>query len=252
MDETYQRQLVAEFIGTFALVFIGAGSVILATQPGGGYAGLLGVALAHGLVLAVMVSVLGHISGGHFNPAVTIGAWVVRKIDGFRAVLYVVTQVLAGIAAAGLLRVVLPDAALRPGGGEIGLGNTTVNSAVGLQDWQAVLIEAILTFFLLIAVFGTAVDERGPFGKTAGLTIGLVLTFDILMGGPLTGASMNPARSLGPAVVSGNYADIYVYLIGPVSGGVIGATTYWFAFLRGRERITAPPSEVPMESTDQE
>ena len=115
-------------------------------------------------------------------------------------------------------------------------GATLVNAQItGFGVGKAVLLEAVLTFFLVFAVFGTAVDDRGPFGKTAGFTIGLVLTFDILAGGPLTGASMNPARSLGPALASGNGTDWWVYWVGPIAGGIIAAVVYWGVFLRGKE-----------------
>jgi MIP family channel proteins len=250
VDRTWGEQLVAEFIGTFALVFIGAGSVVLASPAG---TGVLGVALAHGLVLAVMVSVLGHISGAHFNPAVTVALFVVRKIDGWRTLLFIGTQLVAGIAAALALRGVLPSVLWQPSGGEASIGNTTVNEAFGMTTTTAVLLEAVLTFFLVIAVFGTAVDDRGAFGKTAGLTIGFVLTFDILVGGQLTGASMNPARTLGPAVATARFDDWWVYVAGPLAGGTIAASLYWWGFLRGRRGpLSAPPSEVPVESTDDE
>lgn len=249
MSEKWHEQLVAEFIGTFALVFIGAGAVVV-SGPGG--SGLVGVALAHGVVLAVMVSVLGHISGGHFNPAVTVGIWIARKIDTPRASLYIATQLVAGIAAALALRLLLPEPLWNPAGTGGSLGNTTVNTALGMTETRAFAVEAFLTFFLVIAVFGTAVDDRGPFAKTAGLTIGLVLVFDILMGGPLTGASMNPARSLGPALATGDFSDIWVYFAGPVAGGALAATLYWWAFLWLRERVIVPPSKVPVEATDDE
>ena len=249
MSEKWHEQLVAEFIGTFALVFIGAGAVVMAGTAG---SGLVGVALAHGVVLAVMVSVLAHISGAHFNPAVTVAVWVARKIDTLRALLYIVTQLVAGIVAAFVLRWVLPEPLWNPAGDGPSLGNTTVNLGLGMTETRAVVIEGILTFFLVIAVFGTAVDDRGPFTKTAGLTIGLVLVFDILMGGPLTGASMNPARSLGPATATGDFTHIWVYLAGPIGGGVIAAGLYWFVFLWWRERVTAPPSKVPVEATDEQ
>jgi MIP family channel proteins len=249
MSERWQEQLIAEFLGTFALVFIGAGAVVMAGTAG---SGLVGVALAHGVVLAVMVSVLAHISGAHFNPAVTLGVWVARKIDTPRALLYIATQLVAGIVAALVLRWVLPEQLWNPGGAGASLGNTTVNAGLGMTETRAVFLEAILTFFLVIAVFGTAVDDRGPFVKTAGLTIGLVLIFDILMGGPLTGASMNPARSLGPAVATGDFTGIWVYFAGPIAGGVIAAGLYWFVFLWWRERVTVPPSKVPVEATDEQ
>lgn len=249
MSEKWQEQLVAEFIGTFALVFIGAGAVVVAGPSG---SGLLGVALAHGVVLAVMVSVLAHISGAHFNPAVTVALWVARKIDTPRALLYMATQLVAGIVAAFVLKWVLPEALWHPSGAAESLGNTTVNVSLGMTETRAFVLEAILTFFLVIAVFGTAVDDRGPFAKTAGLTIGLVLVFDILMGGPLTGGSMNPARSLGPALATGDLTSTWLYFAGPISGGVIAAGLYWSAFLWLRERVPQSPSKVPVEATDEE
>jgi aquaporin TIP len=247
VTERWHEQLIAEFIGTFALVFIGAGAVVVAGPAG---SGLVGVALAHGVVLAVMVSVLAHISGGHFNPAVTLGVWVVRKIDTPRALLYIATQLVAGIVAAFALKWVLPESLWNPTGAGGSLGNTTVNATLGMTAARAFIVEALLTFFLVIAVFGTAVDDRGPFAKTAGLTIGLVLVFDILMGGPLTGASMNPARSLGPALATGDLTDIWVYFAGPIVGGAIAAGLYWSAFLWLRERVGQPPSKLPVKATD--
>jgi aquaporin Z len=243
VETSWERQAIAEFVATFALVFIGAGSVVMAANQ---QSDLVGVALAHGLVLAVMVSVIGHISGGHVNPAVTISAWVAGKIDSARAVLYIVAQLAGAIAGAGFLRWVMPEDVWRVG--QLG----TPLLAGFLSTGQAVLLEAVLTFFLVFTVFGVAVDDRGAFGKIAGLPIGLVLTFDILVGGPLTGAAMNPARSFGPALVSGTWDDWWVYWIGPIGGGVIAGALYWFAFLRTRAPVSAPPSEVPMEVTDTE
>ncbi|MGH2683712.1 MAG: MIP/aquaporin family protein [Actinomycetota bacterium] len=248
MSERWHEQLIAEFIGTFALVFIGAGAVVVAGLDTG--SGLVGVALAHGVVLAVMVSVLAHISGAHFNPAVTLAIWVARKIDTPRALLYIVTQLVAGIVAAFALKWVLPETLWNPAGAGESLGNTTVNVGLGMTAVRAFAIEAFLTFFLVIAVFGTAVDDRGPFAKTAGLTIGLVLVFDILMGGPLTGASMNPARSLGPALATGDLTNIWVYFAGPIGGGVVAAALYWPVFLWSREGVGQPPSKLPVEATD--
>jgi aquaporin Z len=238
--KTLWQQLIAEFVGTFALIFIGAGSVIVlvASQTAGG---VIGIALAHGLVLGIMISAMGHISGGHFNPAVTIGVWVVGKIETVRAALYVVTQIVAAIAGGFLLRAALPTSIWK---GSF-LGATLVNHSVGITDIRAVLIEAVLTFFLVFTVFAVAVDDRGVFKSLAGLPIGLVLTFDILVGGLLTGASMNPARTLGPAIAGGDYKDVWVYLVGPVSGSIVAAVLYWFSFLRFRE-VTAPRTETPI------
>ena len=245
--KTVWEQSVAEFVGTFALVFIGAGSVVLASSVVGssgpvGYLGLLGVALAHGLVLAIMVTNVGHISGGHFNPAVTVGAWVGGKIESIRAVVYVLVQLVAGVAAAGAIRGILPARLWNPS--HIG-ATLVVKSLADFGAGKAVVLEAILTFFLVFTVYATAIDDRGAFKSIAGLAIGLVLTFDILVGGMLTGASMNPARSFGPALVSGTWTDFWVYVIGPVAGGVLAAAIYSFAFLRGRA-VVAPRTETPI------
>lgn len=235
------EQVAAEFVGTFALVFIGAGSVVVAIGNGGGYAGLIGVALAHGFVLATFVSGLGHVSGGHFNPAVTIGVWVAGKIEPLRAAWYVLAQLAGAVAGAGLLRWVLPEQAWR----NASLGATLVSHRFGITNGKAILLEAVLTFFLVIAVFAVAVDDRGVFKSIAGLPIGLVLVFDILVGGQLTGASMNPARSFGPALIAWKWTDFWVYLAGPISGAMIAASAYVFVFLRSRE-VAAPMSETPI------
>ena len=239
--KTIGEQSVAEFLGTFALVFIGAGSVVVAAANGGGYVGLIGVALAHGTVLAIFVSNFGHISGSHFNPAVTIGAWVGGKIETARGAWYVVAQLAGATAGAGLLRWVLPEQAWR----NASLGATLVSHRLGITNGKAVVIEAILTFFLVTTVYATAVDDRGAFKSIAGLTIGLVLVFDILIGGQLTGASMNPARSFGPALIAGKWTDFWVYLAGPASGAIIAAALYSFVFLRSRE-VAAPRTETPI------
>jgi MIP family channel proteins len=231
------EQAVAEVIGTLALVFIGAGSVVIAT--GGVGSGLLGVALAHALVLGVMVSSFGHISGGHFNPAVTISVWVAGKIESARAIVYIVAQLVGAVAGAGLLRWVMPEQAWR----DAHLGATVVSSAI--SNSRGALLEAILTFFLVITVFAVAIDDRGVFKSIAGLPIGLVLGFDILVGGPLTGASMNPARSFGPALIGGTWSNFWVYVVGPVLGGLIAASVYSFLFLRARE-VSAPRTETPI------
>jgi aquaporin TIP len=228
------RAAVAEFVATFALVLIGAGAVVLFDA---GRLDLTGVALAHGLVLAVMVSVTAHISGGHVNPAVTIGLWVTGKVSSSRTIAYIVAQLLGAVAGALLLKYLIPANVFDAGGG----GAPSVDPSIATG--KAVLIEAVATFLLVFAVFGTAVDDRGPFPKTAGFTIGLVLTFDILAFGPWTGAAMNPARWFGPALATAEWADWWVWVVGPVAGGVIAAVTYWAAFLRGREPATplAPP-----------
>jgi aquaporin Z len=212
------RPLTAEFIGTFGLVFIGAGSIVV-NEARSGALGLLGVALAHAIVLAVMVTALMRISGAHFNPAVTFGLWLANKIEAKDAGLYVLTQLVAAVVAALLVKTLLPSVA-----GEItGYGVPRIASDVDLI--QAILLEAILTFFWVSAVFGTAVSPEAPSG-IGGFGIGLVLLFDILVGGPLTGAAVNPARAFGPAAIANDWLGQGAYWIGPLLGGAVAALVW--------------------------
>ena len=211
------RPLTAEFIGTFGLVFIGAGSIVV--NEASGALGLLGVALAHAMVLSVMVTALMRISGAHFNPAVTFGLWLANKIEAKDAGLYVLTQLVAAVVAALLVKTLLPSVA-----GEItAYGLPRIASNVDLI--QAILLEAILTFFLVSAVFGTAVSPEAPSG-IGGFGIGLVLLFDILVGGPLTGAAMNPARAFGPAAIANDWVGQGAFWIGPLLGGAVAALVW--------------------------
>lgn len=200
------KPAVAELIGTFILVFIGAGAGALSAG------GLTGVALAHGVALMVIVYLVGGVSGAHVNPAVTFGVAVSGNIEWSKAVVYWVAQLIGAVLAAGLLLFVLGEQA-----GTVGA--TTLAS--GTSAIQGLTIEAVLTVFLVMAVLISGV--LGKNGNLAGVAIGFVLTMDILMGGSLTGASMNPARTLGPAVVSGNFADVWVYVVGPLLGGAVAA-----------------------------
>ena len=212
------RPLTAEFVGTFGLVFIGAGSIVV-NEARSGALGLLGVALAHAIVLSVMVTALMRISGAHFNPAVTFGLWLANKIEAKDAGLYVLTQLVAAVVAALLVKTLLPSVA-----GEItGYGVPRIASDVDLI--QAILLEAILTFFLVSAVFGTAVSPEAPSG-IGGFGIGLVLLFDILVGGPLTGAAVNPARAFGPAAIANDWVGQGAYWIGPLLGGAVAALVW--------------------------
>jgi aquaporin Z len=226
------RSLIGEFVGTFALVFIGAGSIVTDHLTKGSL-GLAGIAAAHALVLAIMISALGHISGGHFNPAVTVALLIARRISITLAGLYVVTQLLAAVVAGLFLLAVFPSSAWQP----VHLGTPALGN--GATFGTGVLLEAILTFFLVFAVFGVAVDVRGPFKGIAGFGIGLVLGFDILMGGPLTGAAMNPARAFGPALVSGFWQDALVYWIGPLLGAAAAAGIYGYLLLPGASTVDA-------------
>jgi len=203
------RALVAEFIGTFALVFLGAGAGAL------GIGGLVGVALAHGLTLLVFAYSYGHLSGTHINPAVTIGLWVGKQINLPNAVGYIIVQLLGGIVAGIILNFLI-------GGSAPGLGATVL--ADGVSPTQGLILELILTFFLVNTIFNAAVS--GKAGNAAPVAIGLTLAVAILMGGPLTGASLNPARTIGPAIATGNFADLWVYLVGPVVGALLAALLY--------------------------
>ena len=240
MDKAWQ-QAVAEFVGTLALVFVGAGSIVIIASGQSG--GLVGVALAHGLTLAVMVTAIGHISGGHINPAVTVALWMTAKIESWRALMYIAAQLLGAIAGALLITAIFPKNVWNQEG--ILLGTPAVNPF--FSSGKAVIAEAVMTFFLVFTVFATAVDERGAFQKVAGLPIGFVLTACILFGGPITGAALNPARALGPALISQNYDLWWVYWVGPLAGAVAAGILYWFAFLRVRAGVS-PPIEPAVES----
>jgi len=234
LERDYLRRGAAEFVGTFALIFVGAGSVAFART-------LTDVALAHGLVIAVMVSAVGFISGGHFNPAVTLGFFVTRRIAPLLAVWYWLVQFGAAVLAALLLKWVLPGAVQS----QSHLGAPGLGSAVG--SGQAVVIEAVLTFFLVFVVFATAVDPRGAFQQIAGLAIGFTITLDILMGGLLTGGIMNPARAFGPQLVADEWSHFWVWYVGPLAGGVIAASVYELLYLRPARPIPVGPPETGVE-----
>lgn len=211
------KAFLAEFLGTFALIFAGVGA-IAGNYLNGGQTGLVGIALAHGLTIAVMVSATAAVSGGHLNPAVTLGLFSAGKIDFPNTLGYVTAQCLGGITAAFLIKLCLPLNALMA----VGMGTPSLSPNISLG--MGFLTELILTFFLVFVVYGTAVDSRAP--KTGGLFIGLTVALDILVGGPITGAAMNPARHLGPALLGGGLQNLWLYWAGPVSGGILAALSY--------------------------
>jgi aquaporin TIP len=221
------RRSVAEFIGAFALIFIGAGSVM----TGGG---LLAVAIAHGLILAIMVTAVGHISGGHFNPAVTLGFFITRRIKLLLALSYWAAQFTGAVAAALLLKWIYPDNVTDAAK----LGAPVLNDQISVS--AGFVLEAILTFFLVWVVFATAADPRGAFTIVAGFAIGLTIAADILIGGPLTGAAMNPGRALGPMLVQNQWSDGWIWFIGPFLGGGLAALAYDLLYLSPVLR-PAPP-----------
>jgi len=212
------RAYVAELIATFALCFIGAGAIVTNTYSDGAV-GLVGIALAHGVVLAIMINATGHISGAHINPAVTIGFMITKRIEIGKGIGYIISQLGGGVLAGFALRVIFSPAVW----GATHLGTPALDS--GVSFGAGIMIEAILTFFLVMTVFGTAVDSRAPKG-VYGFAIGSVLVCDILMGGPLTGASMNPARTFGPGLAAGFFENHLVYWIGPIVGGAAAALLY--------------------------
>ena|SRR5437879_5616644 len=220
MNTNLIKQCAAEFIGTFALIFIGVG-VIANHANLSSNSGLLAVALAHGFTIAVMVSATGGISGGHLNPAVTLGVLVGGKIDVPRAISYWISQ-LAGATLAALLVADLLNGPEASGRELVFKGTPAVGK--GATPLQSIGIEAVLTFFLVFVVYGSAIDVRAP--KIGGLAIGLTVALDILFGGPFTGAAMNPARTFGPAVIGGQWENHYVYWIGPMLGGALAGLLY--------------------------
>jgi aquaporin Z len=232
------RRGVAEFVGVFALVFVGAGSIAVAA-PGGG--GLVAVALAHGLVIGVMASAVGHISGGHFNPAVTLGFLVTRRMAPGLAGLYWAAQFAGAVLGALALTWLLPNALTDP----VALGTPALGNGVGAA--QGAVIEAILTFFLVWVVFASAADPRGTFASIAGLAIGFTITLDILVGGPLTGAAMNPARAFGPELVQGDWTNAWVWYLGPVVGGALAAAAYQVLYLGPARPAPVGPRETGLE-----
>jgi MIP family channel proteins len=200
--------LVAEAIGTFALVFLGCGAVAV------GSLGTAGVAAAFGLAIMTMIYALGHVSGAHFNPAVTAGFAAGRHFPASRVVPYWAAQVSGAVVAAALLRATLGDVPLgvtRPAG----------------SDVQAFAWEVVLTFFLMLVIVAVATDTRAV-GQAAAIAIGGTVALGALVGGPISGASMNPARSLGPAIVSGDLAAIWIYLVAPPIGAILAALIYRF------------------------
>ena len=213
------RLYAAEAIGTFFLVLIGVGSVS-ASKMATGSVDLLAVALAFGLVVAAIVAATGHISGAHINPAVTVSLLVVGKIGAVDAVAYIVSQLVGAVLAGFACEALLDPAAAAAGATQL---------APSVSAMQGLGLEAVLTFILVFVIFGTAVDMRAQ--KSPGLFIGLAVAVDILVGGPYTGASMNPARSFGPALAGGVWAQHWVYWVGPLLGAIAAAIAYTFLFL---------------------
>ena len=223
------RAVLAEFIGTLLFVFVGAGSVVIVVNvigesPGSSVPALTAIALAHGLAIAVVVAGTAKLSGGHVNPAVTFGAVITGRMKLSTGVLYVAGQLAGAVVGALLLEAVVL------GQYEGNLGAHSLNLEVLDGEGAGVVVEAVLTFVLVFTVFATAMDPRGM-ANLAPIAIGLAILIDHFVGVPLTGASMNPARSFGPALVADAWDDHWVYWLGPLIGGGLAALAYYFAFL---------------------
>jgi MIP family channel proteins len=231
-------KLLAEFIGTFAFVFIGAGAAAV-VGDGAGLNGIAAVAFAHGLTIMVFAFAYGSVSGAHFNPAVTIGILSAGAISVGEAVGYIVSQLLGAVAGALLLMGVLGGTATGLGtpalAHDLALGTTTTLTITPAAGFA---IEAVLAFFLVTVVLNTAVAGRA--GNLAPFAIGMTLTLNIIMGGVLTGAAFNPARALGPMIVTGKLTDAWLYVLAPIVGAVLAAWVYAALTRLGREPAAAP------------
>jgi glycerol uptake facilitator protein len=225
---------VAEFIGTFALVFFITTTIVLFAAPGGGNSDWAVIGLVHAFVLFLIVQSLGSISGAHVNPAVTLALTALRKIRPNDAVVYILLQLSGAVAGALVCKFILKDAVADASGpvsakvGTPALSDTLVeNKAAGA------LAEGIGAFFLVWAVIAVAVNPRAS-RDWSGLVIGATLGLVVMVLGPITGGSVNPARWFGPALVSGEWDDAWLYIIGPAVGGVLAALIYWSLFVEGR------------------
>jgi MIP family channel proteins len=217
---TTLRVLTAEALGTFYLCFAGIAAIVCTAPPINSGGGLVAIALAHGLALSIAVNNFGGISGAHVNPAVTMGMLVARRISAPLAFLYIVAQLLGASVAAIMCREIFPPEAVNAA--MLGIPLPAAWAGTG----TVFCVEATLTFLLVTSVFATAVDERGKAVKIGGFAIGLTVAFDILAGGPITGASMNPARSFGPALVLGHWQWHWLYWVAPIAGGCAAALLY--------------------------
>ncbi|HKB19368.1 MAG TPA: aquaporin [Gaiellaceae bacterium] len=232
------RRAFVELLGTFALVLIGAGTIMsLGPQAD---TGTLEVALATGLTIAVMVSAVGHISGGHFNPAITFGFILTRRMSALLGVAYWVAQFAGGVLAALLLRWIFPAANRNAAN----LGAPSVHT---IDIGAALVVEALITFFLVWVVFAMTADARSTYTGVAGLAIGFVIVFGMLLAYPLTGGAFNPARAFGPELISNTWNDAWIYYVGPLAGGAIAALLYDEVYLRPGAPVPVGPPETGVE-----
>jgi aquaporin NIP len=213
LDRTLARSLAAEFIGTFALVFAGGGAIMVNAKTGA--LGHVGVAITFGLVIMAMIYAVGHVSGAHFNPSVTFAFALSRHFPWSRAVVYWAAQLAGALAAAAILRGSLGNIAH--------VGATLPSGSQG----QSFLWELVMTFFLMFVIMAVATDTRAV-GEAAAIAVGGTVLLDAMFGGPISGASMNPARSAGPAIVSGDLHALWLYIVAPILGASLAALSYQF------------------------
>jgi aquaporin Z len=223
------QPLVAEFLGTFYFCFAGIAAILSATPVIGSGAGIVGIALAHGLALSIAVNAFGGISGAHFNPAVSIAFFISGRLPALSLGPYILAQLLGSTAAAFVCRFMFPAEAVAQA--QLGLPLPSPAVTAGM----VILAEFVMTYLWMTSIYGTAVDARGQIVKIGGFGVGLTVAFDILAGGALTGASMNPARSFGPALVIGNFAWHWVYWLAPIAGACAAAMVYEQVLLAAEE-----------------
>lgn len=245
MDDRLAPKLLAELIGTFAFVFIGAGTAAI-VGDGVGLPGIVAIALAHGLTIMAFAYAYGPISGGHMNPAVTLGMLAAGAMRVREAIGYIISQLAGGTIGALLLRVLLGGTATGLGTPELAHHLALGPATISVTPLAGFIIEAVLAFFLVSIVFGTAVVGRA--GHLAPLAIGMTLTFNILMGGALTGAAFNPARALGPMIATGNLANAWLYVAAPIAGALVATAVHTgFARLAHRAHVGRAVASSPAE-----
>jgi glycerol uptake facilitator protein len=235
---------IAEFLGTFMLVFAVTMIVVLFVTPGGGGGSdWIVVGIVHAFVLLLIVHSIGSVSGAHVNPAVTLALAAIRKIRINDAVVYLLLQLSGAVAGALVTKFILADqiadGTTTPGGASANVGTPGLNDTLIGGTAQAAVLEGIGAFILVWAITAVAVNPRAA-RDWAGWVIGATLGLIVLIGGPLTGGSFNPARWFGPALVSGTWDDAWLYIIGPLVGGALGAATYWYLFVESR--LGGPPA----------
>jgi MIP family channel proteins len=231
---------IAEFIGTFVLVFAISLAVTLFVNPQGTGSDWAVVGLVHFLVLFMLVATIGSVSGAHLNPAITIALLVLRKIRPNDAVVYILLQLAGAVAAALVVKFLLIDSLAD----QQNVGTPSLNFTLLGSTFAGVIAEALGTFFLVWAVVAVAVNPRAA-RDWAGLAIGATLGFAVLVIGPLTGAALNPARWFGPALVAGEWSHAWVYIVGPIAGGLLGGISYWYLFVEGPGPRAATPETGP-------